>query len=374
TTRRHGQHHQQIAQQKKQQSAQPAQLSRPVKPRDKQQLSRPTTPDTSASRTSDELITLSFTVADTGTGIEPDDYEKIFEPFAQSQSGRVSQEGTGLGLSICREFVQLMGGQIHLENRTDGKTGAAATFTIRAKVSTAQTSDRVLPERGIVGLAVGQPSYRILVVDDKRENRQLLCKLLEPVGLEMKTANDGQAAVQIAKDWQPHLIWMDLRMPVMSGIEATREIRQLTAPEFRQSSDTPVVLPKIVALSATSFVGERADAIAAGCDTFIAKPFQASEIFDCMAKQLNLSYRYADDSENTTDSHWEDSPRLDPDALNNVSPTLLKDLESAVLRLHWDKILETIEKISREDEALAEVLNKTVHNFQYGHILEAVSR
>ena len=314
----------------------------------------------------DHILNLQFAVADTGSGIDPVDYEKIFEPFMQSQSGRESQEGTGLGLSICREFVQMMGGQIHLQNRTDDAAGTVATFTIEAHESTAPTADRVLPERDIVGLALGQPSYKVLVVDDRLENRQLLLKLLEPLGLEMKTANNGQAAVELACDWQPDFIWMDLRMPVMDGIEATKQIRKMTV----ASSDNSVG-PKIVALSATSFVREKANAIAAGCDAFLSKPFQATDIFDCMAQQLDLRYRYTNDVEDAAGT-TQATPCLDATAFDGLSPQLLTDLEAAVLRLHWDEILQIVEKISTEDKALAETLHRIVHDFQYAQILKAI--
>jgi len=310
-------------------------------------------------------VHLQFSVVDTGTGIDPADYEKIFEPFTQSQSGRESQEGTGLGLSICREFVQMMGGEIHLKNRTDDTTGIVATFSIEAQESTAQDADRVLPERDIVGLALGQPNYKILIVDDKLENRQLLLKLLEPLGLQIRVANNGQAAVEIVKNWQPALIWMDLRMPVMSGVEATKRIRQWS------DEANGFVAPKIVAVSATSFMQERMDAIAAGCDAFLSKPFQASDIFDCMTQELGLRYRYANDLANETGTPQVTS-LLDATAFTGLDPQLLSELEAAVLRLQWAEILQIVEKISTEDRILAETLYKTVHDFQYTPILQAL--
>lgn len=311
-------------------------------------------------------LMLQFAITDTGPGIDPADCEKVFEPFTQSRSGRDSQEGTGLGLSICRKFVQLMGGEIRLRSRTDGSRGTVATFSIQAQQSTAQDRGPTSSiTREIVGVAAGQSHYKILVVDDKAANRQLLVKLLKPLGLEVKTADSGKAAVDMAKDWSPDLIWMDLRMPGISGTEATRQIRALNKADLSAEKR-----PKIVALSATSFVRERADAIAAGCDAFIAKPFQTTEIFDCMANQLGLRYRYADDSHSTVPV--KKTHHLDRQALAGLSPQLLTNLESAILRLQWNKILQLIEQISAQDPVLAESLHQTVHDFQYSQILEAI--
>jgi two-component system sensor histidine kinase ChiS len=162
-------------------------------------------------------------VEDSGPGISPDDLDRIFEPFVQSVEGRQDQEGTGPGLSISRQFARLMGGDITVES----EQGDGSTFMLDVPLRRIETAE--LPgatvRRRAIGLEPGQPIYRLLIVDDKEVNRQLLRRMLEPFGFEIREAADGAEAVELWKTWEPHLIWMDIRMPVMDGYDATRAIK-----------------------------------------------------------------------------------------------------------------------------------------------------
>ncbi|WP_158535073.1 PAS domain S-box protein [Acaryochloris thomasi] len=324
-----------------------------------------------------ENLTLHFEVEDTGLGIAVDELKQVFEPFVQSQSGQDIQEGTGLGLPISREFVRLMGGEMLLNSRcapaleshnqaavpedAQFEHGTIATFHIQARAAAAVQSIR--PDRRILALAAGQPSYRILVVDDKADNRRLLVKLLEPLGFELREASNGQVAVQLGHVWQPHLIWMDMRMPMMDGLEATRRIR------VDVTSDAPP--PKIIVLSASNLPEDQAAAYAAGCDDFIQKPFHEAQVLEAMGQHIGVRYIYDDEI-------YDDGPSLDtPDgqlngSLAQLSPQLLAELEAATLRLQWDQLLALIGNIHEQDKALADRLTRTVHNFQYTQILQAI--
>ncbi|MEO0374800.1 MAG: PAS domain S-box protein [Cyanobacteria bacterium P01_A01_bin.17] len=327
-----------------------------------------------------ESLTLHFEVEDTGLGIAVDELEQVFEPFVQSQSGQDMQEGTGLGLPISREFVRLMGGEMLLNSRcapaleshdqaavpedAQFEHGTIATFHIQARAAAAVQSLR--PDRRILALAAGQPSYRILVVDDKADNRRLLVKLLEPLGFELREANNGQIAVQLGHVWQPHLIWMDMRMPVMDGLAATRRIRVDAT-----SDDAPP--PKIIALSASNLPEDQIAAYAAGCDDFIQKPFREAQVFEVMGQHIGVRYIY--DDEIYDDGLSLDSPLGDGQlngSLAQLSPQLLADLEAATLRLQWDQLLALIGDIHEQDKTLADRLTRTVHNFQYTQILQAI--
>ena len=171
--------------------------------------------------------TLNFSVSDTGMGISEAELNKLFEAFSQTESGKESQEGTGLGLVISRQFVQLMGGDITVESEL-GK-GTTFKFSIEVKLGQETAIDSHISQHKILGLAPDQSIYKILTVDDKSVNRQLLVKLLSPFGFEVKEACNGQEAIAIWDEWQPHLIFMDMRMPVMDGYEATKYIK----PTFR---------------------------------------------------------------------------------------------------------------------------------------------
>jgi signal transduction histidine kinase/ligand-binding sensor domain-containing protein len=162
-----------------------------------------------------------FEVQDTGPGISAEELDTLFQAFVQTEAGRQVQEGTGLGLVISRSFVRLMGGDIEVASRV----GEGTTFRFEASLPRADAAE-VVEERKVAGLAPGQPSRRMLVVDDTFENRALLARLLKSVGFDVREATNGQEAVAEWEASRPDLIFMDMRMPVMDGIEATREIRR----------------------------------------------------------------------------------------------------------------------------------------------------
>ncbi|MEB3275118.1 MAG: PhnD/SsuA/transferrin family substrate-binding protein [Prochlorothrix sp.] len=233
-----------------------------------------------------ELVYLTFVVEDTGSGIAPEDLPHLFEAFVQTESGLRSQEGTGLGLPISRQFVQLMGGDLQVES-TIG-SGSAFRFTIPVQPKLIDQSLALSNTREIVGLAPNQPPYRLLVVDDVFENRQLLQQLLQPLGFEILEAANGQEAVEVWTAHHPDLIFMDIRMPVLSGYGATQQIRALEA----ESNHSPKTM--ILALTASVFEDERSKIIAAGCDDFLRKPITEDQLFRKLTQHLGVAYLYRD--------------------------------------------------------------------------------
>ncbi|MEH2066198.1 MAG: ATP-binding protein [Nostoc sp.] len=166
---------------------------------------------------------LIFEIQDTGCGIAPQEIGLLFEAFEQTEIGRKSQQGTGLGLAISRKYVQLMGGDITVSSMP----GVGSTFAFDIQI--ALTCPIKIPTNKIKsqirGLAPIEKVYRILVVDDSKESRLLLVKILTSLGFEVREATDGSEAIANWESWQPHLIFMDMRMPVMDGYEATRMIK-----------------------------------------------------------------------------------------------------------------------------------------------------
>ncbi|MGF1499484.1 MAG: GAF domain-containing protein [Elainellaceae cyanobacterium] len=244
---------------------------------------------------------LHFEVEDTGLGIDPKDLKYLFEAFGQTESGRRSQEGTGLGLPISQTFVRLMGGTITVES----KPGAGSTFRFAIPLKSADESEvpPVVPCRRVIGLEPDQPNYHVLVVEDKWENRQLLLRLLTSVGFEVREATNGQEALHVCQHWRPHLIWMDMRMPVMDGYEATRAIKA------RYEEESPIIL----ALTANAFEEDRLVALSLGCDDFIRKPCQEQIVLEKMAEYLNVRYVYADSGSSS-------APESNPAPANTVEP------------------------------------------------------
>ena len=238
---------------------------------------------------SNSKFNLQFEVEDTGAGIAPEEIDKLFQAFAQTDTGRKSQEGTGLGLSISRQFVRLLGGDITISSTLD--RGTLVRFEIQAKLAEAtEISYKRSPKR-VIGVAPDQPLYRILVVEDKSASRQLLVKLLESVGFAVREAENGHQAIADWSSWSPHSIWMDMRMPVMDGYEATQRIKETT-----EGQKT-----KILALTASAFEEEKAIILSAGCDDFVRKPFKEEVLFDKMTEHLGVQYLYAESNQTKSD-------------------------------------------------------------------------
>lgn len=313
-----------------------------------------------------ESCILCFEVEDTGCGINPNDIERIFEPFVQTSTGQQIQQGTGLGLSISREFVRLMGGNITV--RSVPNQGTLFTFQIQAELVNATDLPASAPIRRVIGLAPDQPTYRILVVDDRWENRQLLIKLLEPIGFKVREAENGQVAIALWEAWHPHLIWMDMRMPVMNGYETTRQIR---AAEDRQAASVKPIT--IIGLTASAYEEDVSAVLSAGCDDFVRKPFQEETLFEKMAHYLDLQYRYEETSKVPT------IPPSQPQALTvedlAVMPTSwIIQLHQAAQTLNAAQVLAVIEQIPKEQGQLAQQLKTLVDNFRYDIILGLTQR
>jgi PAS domain S-box-containing protein len=165
------------------------------------------------------LHTLIFEIEDTGAGIAKSELENLFKPFVQTESGIQSQEGTGLGLPISQKFIQLMGGDITVNS----KLGEGTLFQFDIQTSSVEAIELQVKESSqqVIGLEAGQPDYRILIVEDKLESRRLMVELLSSVGFQVNEASNGREAIELYQSWSPHLIWMDIRMPIMNGYEAT---------------------------------------------------------------------------------------------------------------------------------------------------------
>jgi CheY-like chemotaxis protein len=209
----------------------------------------------------------------------------------------------------------------------------------------------------VLGLAPGQPARRILVVEDNRENRLLLSSLLREAGFEICETENGKEAIDLFEQWQPHLIWMDMRMPVMDGYEATRRIRQLVGGET----------VKIVAITASAFKEQRQDILEAGCDEVVYKPFRDHEIFEAMARLLDLKYLYKDMG---TEAAQKQGINLTAGMLAELPPDLLQDLGETTLGLNREAILEVIERIETHAPGTAENLRALVQDFEIERIRE----
>jgi PAS domain S-box-containing protein len=306
---------------------------------------------------------LHFEVQDTGAGIAPDEINQLFEAFVQTKTGKDSQEGTGLGLAISRQFVQLMGGDITVISEVE--KGTIFQFDIQVNLVEDTDIQSKSPKLRVVALEPNQPRYRLLIVDDKPLNRQLLVKLLSPLGFELREANNGQEAMDMCALWEPHLIWMDMRMPVMDGYEATKQIKTTT-----QGQATA-----IIALTASVLEEERAVILSAGCDDFMRKPFQEEDIFTAISKHLGVRYIYEYPTEASVLGSDDSSQQvLTPYAIASLPPDWVTAFKQNILSVDMEEIASSIEQIRSVNSSLADKLEDCINNFEYDSILSVIAK
>lgn len=304
---------------------------------------------------------LLFEVEDTGPGIAADELDTLFDPFVQTQIGRQSMEGTGLGLPISRQFVQLMGGNITVRS-TLGQ-GSIFTFDIKVSVAAAADVEPKVSQRRVIGLEPNQPKYRILIAEDIAENRKLLVKLLEPLGFEIREAVNGQEAIAVWQSWQPHLILMDIRMPLMDGFEATQQIK-------RSPNGQATV---IIALTASAFEEQREAILQAGCDDFIRKPLREEILWAKIADHLGVRYICEENLPLTSHQKLAPLPALTAEQLQVMPEEWLQELHQATLCLDDQRIMELVEQIPDTQATLANTLVYLVDNFRLDLLLDCIN-
>ncbi len=305
---------------------------------------------------------LFFEIEDTGPGISPEEMNKLFEPFAQTETGRKSQQGTGLGLPISKKFAELMGGELKVSSQID----RGSIFTFNIKICPADVIEmQINREKGkLIGSAPNQSDYRILVVEDVKVNRQLLVQILKNAGLSAREAENGREAIALWESWQPHLIWMDMRMPVMDGYEATKQIK--AHPSGASTA--------IIALTASAFEEERKAVLESGCDDFVRKPFREEEIIEKLEQYLGVRFLYEEPADFQED---------EPASREEVTPSHSLEFYMSKMPADWvalmyqaarecsdDKIHRLIEEIPPENDPLAQALSNLADNFMFHEILE----
>ncbi|HTC90129.1 MAG TPA: response regulator, partial [Bryobacteraceae bacterium] len=298
-------------------------------------------------------VWLSACVEDTGSGLTKEEQTKLFAPFTQTSRGVHSQEGTGLGLAISRKYARLMGGDITVSSQP----GQGSIFRFEVPIEPGDAGVAIQPSalRRVVALQQGQEAPRVLVVDDHPENRDWLMKLLTAIGFSVRVAANGEAAIQEWSEWSPGLILMDVHMPVMDGLEATRRIK--ANPGGKETA--------IVVLTASALDQDRSAVSKSGADDFVAKPCREDELLEKMRGLLHIVYDYGADG-GADGEPVSGLAALSAGRLAQFPPELLEELRAATLsgsKRGLDKLILKARQI--EDAAVADALQLLADKYDY---------
>jgi signal transduction histidine kinase/CheY-like chemotaxis protein len=254
-----------------------------------------------------------FQIEDTGIGIPSEQLKKIFEPFRQVKDIRIQSKGIGLGLAISQRLLRMMDSELHVES----SVGQGSTFWFDVELPEVEhvIASTAKPSQNIIGFKrpsttsstgsgqdSGHTAYKILIADDEAGNLRVLKDVLLPLGFEIVEAVHGRDALDKTAEFHPDMILMDLVMPVMDGLEATRQIRKLeigySIPDTsNQHPASSIQHPAIIAISANAFEQTRQESAEAGCDAFLVKPFDIDELLEQLRVHLHLEWLYEDESD-----------------------------------------------------------------------------
>ncbi|MDM8536639.1 MASE3 domain-containing protein, partial [Desulfobacterales bacterium HSG17] len=298
-----------------------------------------------------------FQIEDTGIGISKEQMKDIFSPFKQVGEFSRTIEGTGLGLSISQKLVRMMGSELHVKS----SVGKGSIFGF--ELDMAEVSETLDIKKSVHKKIIGVKSEKkkILVVDDKQENRGVLLSLLSPLGFEIMEASDGEQGFDRALEFMPDLVFMDLVMPKIDGFEATRKIRQ--SPKLKHV--------KVVAVSASTSLSPQEIIGKSNFNGFIPKPVQLEEIFKSLETHLSLEWLYEDLYKNQEKDEKEDNKQNKEILLPPLSDmeTLYKSLRGGDI-VALRRQLDDLENKSSQYTSFVKQLKDMAATFQLRRIRE----
>ena len=315
---------------------------------------------TRVDKISDGTKRLIVEIQDSGPGIAENEIDRLFRQFEQTSTGINKGSGTGLGLALSRELAILMGGNITVSSEV-GK-GSVFTFHVEIKEGDLKAID-TNTTKGVVGIDKDDSTYRILVVDDKKENLEVAVTLLKIVGFETNEAVNGEDAIAKFEEWNPDLILMDMRMPVMDGYEAIRRIKST-----KKGKLTP-----IVALTASTFEDELKKIDALGIQGYIRKPFRENELFHTIGKILGITYIYEDEALAIPSDYLSDAAIVRK-AVAKLPNSLLLKMQNALAVADLDLLVQLIESMQQNDSELAQQLLNLVKNYDYDRLQQLLNK
>jgi CheY-like chemotaxis protein len=314
----------------------------------------------STDRTPAGTYLITIAVEDTGHGIEPENLEKIFHVFEQSSAG-VRAGGSGLGLTISKELARLMGGDLTAVSHLG--VGSTFTFSFKAKASATPASSAADAQQRPTRLDVNQPTRRVLVVDDRAENLNMVGELLRQIGFEIRLATSGEEAIEVHDAWQPELVLMDVRMPGIGGLEAIRRLR---------AAGSKAVL---VAFTASLLEGMHQEALAAGARDVVVKPYREADLLRRIGELLDVRYVYdADNEPATSGAAVDDKPAQSLSRLlKGVPPNLIDQLRDAVVEASTTRIEQLATEIGKYSKDAATEIRALAREFLYDRIESALN-
>lgn len=303
---------------------------------------------------------LKIEVKDQGSGIPLNLQEKIFEPFEQINRDGSNVGGTGLGLSISRKLARLMGGDITVSSIAD--EGSTFCFSFEFREAPASAIIKTETKQRVIKLAKESEKTKVLVIDDKPLNRDVVKNMLQPLGFEIAEAEDGAQGVKLFEEWSPDIVIMDIVMPVMDGKEATKVIRKL------EKGKNAV----IIAVTASALDEERAEILSLGVDDFVRKPFHESELLDSLKTFGQLKYIY--DVEDETDNDFSTVQIEDyKKEIEKLDPALMRLLSNALIIGDMDVLQKIINKMKVEYLGLANYMESLLNDFKMDEINDLVN-
>jgi signal transduction histidine kinase/CheY-like chemotaxis protein len=299
-------------------------------------------------------VILSIEITDTGIGIKDVDQQRIFKPFEQV-SNPAMQKGTGLGLALTKQFIELMDGTIEVSSVFE----QGSTFIVEIPVIQLKQAEKDIkqPLKGhIVSLAKNQPQWRILIAEDHAENRLLIDNLLTRAGFKTRLTTNGLDAVEAFKQWQPDLICMDRRMPLLDGLEAIKRIKNLKGGDK----------VKIICITASVLKEDRMEAINIGADDFLQKPYHADQVFEAIARQLGAKYTYEDESKVIEKS----TAKMSVDDIMPISNEWLERFIACSRLGDTEAMLELADSLDADQSDLKDKLKYHINQFQVKFLID----
>ena len=307
-----------------------------------------------------DKVHLKFEVEDTGPGMSDDEIGRLFQAFEQTRSG-LKSGGTGLGLALSQGFVHVLGGDISVSS-TLGK-GSIFRFNIPVQEDHEENAAKKESKQRVQCLKPGQEEIRILVVDDRETNRKLLLQLLAVVGFATNYAVNGKEAISMVSKWKPHLVLMDMAMPVMDGYEATRKIKATA--DMKNTA--------IVAVTASAFEEDKQRILDAGADGYLSKPFKDAELFETIGQLTDAEYLY-EETGSLKVSEIAENKALMRQTVATLPKDLVNNMRAAVESADLDLLNELTLQLAAQQPLLAKQIQEMAGRYEYEGLTELFFR